>query len=413
MQGAQDGPKYTQEEKQQLMDNLDLEVTHRTKQLEELLVDMLENFRRHQEMLVSRIPRLVRGITLKELAKYNGDIQLCLRELKKQALGGEESILQGSPRKRKWVASQDSLDEKADEKSGPSTARETESSRGIKSARTMFATPKKPTLAGGPGQKPRFPLTKTPGTSRTTNRIPSGYMSPSPHKGTAAKSSLLFRAPSRPPSPSKIATPSKSLFSSQASKPTRVPSSSTFNPSLPHASYPRWPRQNERLLSVNGSPLANPYQLDLGTWLKTADGAESEGELGSQGGGGTLRKKTSIIIRNAPPQASGSQGLHSQSDSHAHNAPPTHSRSNSQTNASGFVPSRADGSPAGHTEVHASFAALVSVPTKDGHILEFDPLKTSPAELDALEGISDSAKRQAREDMARLIQTAVERWKIS
>ncbi|EMD39813.1 hypothetical protein CERSUDRAFT_112074 [Gelatoporia subvermispora B] len=406
MQGTHNGRKYTAEQKHQLLANLDLEVAHRTKRLEELLQDMLENFTRHQETLISRVPRLIRSVTLKELAKYNGDVQLCLREVKKQALGGEESILQGSPRKRKWLAAQDPQDEKVDEKPGQSSTRDVESSRGVKSARTMFSTPKKPAFSGGPGQKPRFPLTKTPGTTRTANRIPSGHMSPSPHKGT--KSSLLFRAPSRPPSPSKIATPSKSLFTSQSSKQTRVPSSSTFNPSIPSASYPRWPRQNERLLSVNGSPLANPYTLDLGTWLKSTDGPESEGELGSQNAGGALKKKNSIIIRSVPPQASGSQ-----SNSHAINAPSTHSRSNSQTTSAGFVPSRADGSPAGHTEVQASFAALVSVPTQDGHILEFDPLKTSPAELDALEGISDSAKKQAREDMARLIQAAVERWKIS
>lgn len=59
-----------------------------------------------------------------------------------------------------------------------------------------------------------------------------------------------------------------------------------------------------------------------------------------------------------------------------------------------------------------SFSALVAIPTKDGHLLEFDPLQTSPGALDALEGITDSAKKQARVEMGRLVQAAVDKWKI-
>jgi hypothetical protein len=59
-----------------------------------------------------------------------------------------------------------------------------------------------------------------------------------------------------------------------------------------------------------------------------------------------------------------------------------------------------------------SFSALVAIPTKDGHLLEFDPLQTSPGGLEALEGITDSAKKQARMEMGRLVQAAVDKWKI-
>ena len=52
------------------------------------------------------------------------------------------------------------------------------------------------------------------------------------------------------------------------------------------------------------------------------------------------------------------------------------------------------------------------IPTKDGLLLEFDPLMTTPAELDALDGISESAKKQAKEDMTRLVQMALAKWKI-
>jgi hypothetical protein len=59
-----------------------------------------------------------------------------------------------------------------------------------------------------------------------------------------------------------------------------------------------------------------------------------------------------------------------------------------------------------------STSALVTIPTKDGHLLEFDPLQTSPGALDALEGITDSSKKQAREEMGRLMQAAVSKWSI-
>jgi hypothetical protein len=52
-------------------------------------------------------------------------------------------------------------------------------------------------------------------------------------------------------------------------------------------------------------------------------------------------------------------------------------------------------------------AARVAFPTRDGHLLEFDLLLTSPGALDKLEGITDSAKKQAKEDMSKLVQAAV------
>ena len=59
-----------------------------------------------------------------------------------------------------------------------------------------------------------------------------------------------------------------------------------------------------------------------------------------------------------------------------------------------------------------SFSALVAIPTKDGHLLELDPLQMSPGVLDAFEGITDSAKKQARAEIGRLVQAAVDKWKI-
>lgn len=110
---------------------------HRTRQLEEWLADALENFRRHQEGLISRMPRLVRDITMREFAKYNGNVQECVKGLKRNILGADDNTIDKGTRKRKWVASQDATD-KSEDKTGPSNAaQEAESSRRVKSGESV------------------------------------------------------------------------------------------------------------------------------------------------------------------------------------------------------------------------------------------------------------------------------------
>jgi len=194
------------------------------------------------------------------------------------------------------------------------------------------------------------------------------------------------------------------------------------------------------MLSVNGSHLANPYELGLG-WFQGIDMAAMDSDDDPQdgqntqknvlGGDRTLkRSKSGIIIRRDPSVAFPTMnGCHSRTDSQAsfytassQATSSSHSRENSfvsnlQTKFSGFqfpapriTNSQTTPRPAPH---HLrSFSALVAIPTKDGHLLEFDPLQTSPGALDALEGITDSAKKQARAEMGRLVQAAVDKWKI-
>ncbi|KAI1793286.1 hypothetical protein LXA43DRAFT_234791 [Ganoderma leucocontextum] len=399
--------KFSGEEKEQLLANLDLEVAHKTRQFEDWMADTLENFRRHQESLISRMPRIVRNVTMREFAKYKGDIQAAVKGHSRELLGSEDATIDLTTRKRKWVESQ--------EVDGDKLGKE-ESSRVVKNARTVAATPKKkPSSSVVPesAQKSRLPITKTPAKTRNMTRVPSGAVSPSPQKGVP-KPLGFSRMPTRFASPTKP---------SQARAPTsRVPSSSTFNPVLPsEASHPRWPRKDERLRSVNGSPIANPYQLDLKNWFKAiAEEPESGDQLrftAAGGAGKSLKKQRSIIIRSG---SSSSLGVASQHG--------THSRSTSQASTLVGAHSPTDelagkdqrkGSTVSERVsledpfVGPSFSALVSVQTKDGHVLEFNPLQTSPEELDALEGISDSAKKQAKEDMARMIQATFERWRIS
>jgi len=106
-------------------------VAHRNRQFEARLADTLENFKRHQEGQVSRIPKQVRNMTMREFGeKYEGNIQSALRGFQKERLtaaGGDVTLgeIDKSMRKRKWVASQ----EVESEHSGP---KEQEMQRAIK-----------------------------------------------------------------------------------------------------------------------------------------------------------------------------------------------------------------------------------------------------------------------------------------
>jgi hypothetical protein len=88
-------------------------VEHKVQQFEAWLSDTLENFRIHQEGQISRVPKLVRALTMREFGeKYNGDVQAALRGLQRDRMGvGTEAGVSGdieidkSERKRKWVAS--------------------------------------------------------------------------------------------------------------------------------------------------------------------------------------------------------------------------------------------------------------------------------------------------------------------
>lgn len=179
------------------------------------------------------------------------------------------------------------------------------------------------------------------------------------------------------------------------------------------------------MLSINGSPLANPYELGL-EWLAAEDDAVDAG-AGTRTGAGTgigtgegdgasgsrmvLRRTVSnIVIRRDPslvtPAGNRSNGLnHHQAG---------RSRSNSQSQSQGH--SRSDSRLVGSSGIAASnsghVAARVAVPTRDGHLLEFDPLLTSPSALDNLAGITDSAKKQAKEDVSKLVQVAVAKWNV-
>ncbi|KAH9042240.1 hypothetical protein EDB85DRAFT_2286024 [Lactarius pseudohatsudake] len=394
--------KFTLEQKQQLLANLDIEVAHRTRQLESWLADTLAAFRNRHERQLAVIPHLVRGMKMAEFGdKYDGDIQSALRGLQKERLALDVAPIDRNAMKRKWVpAPEDENDTRADDSGNHSRATKNRESvvhlseRCVRSKATKarIAPPspqKKPPLPGN-GPPPRAHVPRTPGTSHIQRA--SALPTPSPRKLARVPSSTLPRSPTKPTAAS-------------LARQVRVPSTSTFKPAIPKtpAYPPRWPRRDESMLSVNGSPLANPFELGL-EWLPE-DGAEEEGGAPSRP---ILRRTASnIVIRRDPSFVAPSTNTpgnlnhparHSRSDSQSQNHQP-HSRSNSR-------PGAIAASNSGH------MAARVAVPTRDGHLLEFDPLLTSPGALDKLEGITDSAKKQAKEDMSRLVKAAVAKWNI-
>lgn len=295
-----------------------------------------------------------------------------------------------------------------------------------RSARMMTATPKKPVVNASRA----FVVNRTPGALRTTTttRPPVPKPSPAPQKGSKAF------VPDRATSPAKQPHPNGAT-----NQRTRPPSSATFNPTMlpPKApTYPtlRAPRRDESMLSVNGSPLANPYTLGLG-WF-TGEDVEEEGSL-LQGKGKEkqadkqapkpLRRVNSIVIRRdpsvslasssssssqPPPQTNGTFPQTRTYSQTQHTAPhPTRTHSRTQLLSPDTAPPPPNGAPVPLGPTPSS-SALVSIPTKDGHLIEFDPLSTSPRSLDKLVGITDSAKKQAKEEMARLVKEAVRKWVI-
>lgn len=303
--------------------------------------------------------------------------------------------------------------------------------------------------------------------SHTLSRIPA---SPSP---TKSRPPFSTHTSSNPRPPSRPTSPSKSNLVRSVTHPhpqtNRVPSSSSFNPSLPpktpklpgsksviggnNPPSMRLPRRDESMLSVNGSPLANPYQFGMG-WFKgieqagegTEDiAAESESSQPFRLGAPTINgkssfkpSKSSIVVRRDPSVAfpstlNGLSPANSQSTldtvsslqvpSTTHSRNPSQSVSQSTSNSlyptprfptthPFHAPLQEQQTPRPMSKVTRTFSALVAIPTKDGHLLEFDPLQTSPGSIDALEGITESAKKQAKQEMSRLVQAAVDKWKI-
>lgn len=145
--------------------------------------------------------------------------------------------------------------------------------------------------------------------------------------------------------------------------PFRVPSTA-FNPALPKTpSYPkRIAKWNESVMSINGTPLAFPKP-------SAVDDDDADTVVDSERG-------SHAIIRKEH----------------------THENSSSRLSSS--------------TAHSTSFTGpTITIPTTKGLVLQFDPISMSPGSFEKLPGLTDSAKKQAKDEMMRIVQNLA-KWHI-
>ncbi|KAG8762360.1 hypothetical protein FRC11_009663 [Ceratobasidium sp. 423] len=422
---AKPGRRFTEEEKAQLLENFDLEIADRVARMRTNVTDILERFLIRQENEVTRIPRALRSLTIGEFAdKYNGSISECLQGMAQARLDTQDADLAGG--KRKWQGTQNAETAVTSDKEGsraPKAARKAAppssavrrtvpaGSRTPSTNRTLHST------ANPTPSRPRLnatPLRKAPALSRT-GTVPASPFRGGPN-GTQHGYNTTARSVSQP------------IVPTTATKP---PTSATFAPTMPPSApaYPRRPRRGEQMLSVNGSPLANPLdpdydvapddQLELDGGKAVRSPKPKPNHLSKQGSSIRIRphnsrSATSFAIRH--PSASSTSTLVSY-DIPSSTSSTLNSHSGSQHSAK-QLPSAPSTSqlqldvPRTPSRIRRTASALVMLPTTSGEVLELDPLVASPGAVDALEGISDSAKKMAKEEMVRFVTEAVAKWNV-
>lgn len=174
-------------------------------------------------------------------------------------------------------------------------------------------------------------------------------------------------------SPSKRAiSPTKPQNIPATTTTTFKPASTVFNPVLPPKTpvYPRRvARADEPVMSANGTPLKFPsafmFPRGVGPVLDE-QGEENEHELTAKAGGFLVRRDPSGVSMD---------------------------------------------SSSASTAVSSSTGTLITISTSKGQTVQFDPLMASPGSLDRIPDLTDSAKKQIRDDTARIVQ-ALHKWRI-
>lgn len=224
------------------------------------------------------------------------------------------------------------------------------------------------------------------------SRPPPKGLSPNTRNGRIASTKT------RPSSPSKIpATPQSSR---------RPPSLATFSPAISNG-VPSYPKHDINSLKQKGKLAGQTYSFGNNSELPGVR-EETECEENNSGGAGhALRRVNSITVRRQPS----SVDFRFRQNPPAVRTPPPgqHSRLEHLEPAHPI-----DSTTTGPPSTRQPFPAQVqvTVPTVDGFFLEFNPLLVSPGALNELEGITEDAKKQAREEMVRLVKEAVSKWTI-
>ncbi|QRW00625.1 hypothetical protein RhiJN_28643 [Ceratobasidium sp. AG-Ba] len=416
--------RFTEEEKAQLLENFDLEIADREARMRSNVADILARFLVRQENEVTRIPRALRSLTVGEFAdKYDGSISACLQGMAQARVESAQDAELGG--KRKWQAAQ-----------VPETVPEAEGSRAPKAARKA---PPPSSAARNTNSR----ITRTPSTNRT---LPHSAAPPVPShtrprlNATPLRAAPLLRGASvaaspyrgkpRGPTDSSTQPTSRSVSQPLLSAAARPPSSATFAPTLPPSApaYPRMPRKGEQWFSANGSPLANPLEPDQDIPPEDQLVLDDGKQVRSPKPPLNLSKRTSSIrirpdhSRSAAsvsqifgqhhvrhPSASSTSTLVSNHDLPPSNSSTLNSHSHADSTAAKSGSLQVPRTP---PRLQRTASAVVLLPTSTGQVLELDPLLASPGAVDALEGISDSAKKMAKEEMVRFVTEAVARWNV-
>lgn len=263
------------------------------------------------------------------------------------------------------------------------------------------------TVPSTPRRKPTIPAAPTPQTAtrmRTTSmRTPSG----------SARPPVRQRVPSmQPPSPSpfkRAASPTKPAWG--AGSKTPAPSAPVFAPSNMPPGAPRMPRKDESLLSVNGSPVANPLASPHAR-TRHASGAVPPGQA-TAGRGLHIRTTSQPSLFGGQTQQQAKPLAHTRTftklDTVRESPRATSSLGSSSTTDASRPVTPATPPPGG---------AMITIPLRSGRLFSFDPLVMNEGEellgLDEL-GMNEEEKRMAREEVSEVVgrlRKAVERWKI-
>lgn len=298
-------------------------------------------------------------MTLKEFDKYGGTIPACVQALFKQRIAAGGAM--GLEKKRYVLLLISSIVYDSFEQLGGGKLRfrkeltkRRHAIRRTVRVSTMNDDARTRLITSIARLAPPSPL--KPHTRFATNRTPmTNRTANKTLMRSAKKNQPKFDANSKQ---GRFASPAKS-----PAPPFRIPSTA-FNPVLPKTpSYPkRIARWNESVMSINGTPLAFPRHVAV-------DDDDAATIVSSERGSHAITRKDH-----------------------------THDNFSSRSSSS--------------TAHSTSFTGpTITIPTAKGQVLQFDPISMSPGSFEKLPGLTDSAKKLAKDEMMRIVQNLA-KWHI-
>ncbi|KAL1667242.1 hypothetical protein GGF50DRAFT_98351 [Schizophyllum commune] len=380
----------------------------------------IEAFKQRQETLITALPRTVRSMTMREfMTKYDGDVKAAIAgQSGRVGAGGLGGIASNSSGRVADLVAQAQMQKEELNKKRKRVEDDLDALRAAK------RSPQKAMAVMREG---------TPLKTHTDR-----FISPSPSKKrliqTPTRQTPSRSQPSRMQSPSRVhdATPRV-----QVTTPSRVrpPTIATFSPALTLSKTPKYPGSHTlasgssyqpisgspnrtlpgsptRLLAGSPSRIRNdfPNRLNVSAATSPARRVPVKGriivhKLDSQPSASTSSATgASLALSSIFAKARDSPSAFAATPRSASNPAPPPS---SKPVATPVTPRRA------HSTLGLRTSTLgVRIPTIDGHVLELDPLTNSPGDLDRLQGISTRAKQEAREEMGRLVEGAMRKWRV-